>query len=602
MLEEYRTKFLERRNKFLNQEFKSSLRQILSYLWEYRTLFSIVLILGFIQSILFFTVPIFLGPLLDILVDPLKAIQEILPIFILMLYIQGFVGILYGIRTYVNRWMGAKIIYNLRNDLFSTLQVMSFKWFDENKTGDLLSRTTSDVNLLKGFLRSNFQVFIRQVFTLSLSFVILFVINVDLALYVLIISPALFYILLIFRKKMRPLFRKSREAYSELTHRIQENVQGIAVVKSYGREEYEIEKFAKNNDKYFEDSINMIKLQAIFDPIIYLIDNIAFLIVLLIGGFFVFDSRITFGDLFAFILVMNFSLEPLHFITRFISNMPKISETCDRVAYILNSKITVQEKPDAIEMPTINGEVEFKNVHFSFKSGEEHYILKNVNLHIKPGETIAILGPTGSGKSTLVKLIPRFYDVTKGEILIDGIDIKNVTFKSLRKQIGYVSQEKLLFSRTIKDNIAFGKRNISTDEIKKAAIASDIDRFIEVELPKQYDTKVAERGTTLSGGQKQRIAIARALAIKPRILILDDATSSVDVDTEYAIQKHFEEIFEDCTTFLITHRISTVRNADRIIVMDKGIIVQIGSHEELMNQGDGIYKKLFSTLKIEERA
>jgi ABC-type multidrug transport system fused ATPase/permease subunit len=594
--------FSERRKKFLNQKYKSSLRQILSYLWDYKKTFILVQILGIIQSFLFMTFPLLLGPALDILVNPSLPLGDILPIFFIIVIIQAIVGTLFGIRIYINRLIGANVIYNIRNDLFKTIQLMSFKWLDENKTGDLISRTTSDVNLLKEFLGNNLGIFIRQSITFSFSFIILFYINSKLAIFVLLISPALFYVLFRFRNKLRPVFKKSRETYADLTHSIQENVQGITVVKSFGRESHEIQKFSKENNQYYNDSMGIIRLQATFDPIIYLIDNIAFLIVLLLGGYFVLGGEMTFGDLFAFVLVLNFSVEPLYFISRFLGNMPQITETCDRVTHILNSQIIVKEKQEAIKMPPIKGEVEFKNVYFTFDQDGDYYVLKNLNFKVNAGENIAILGATGSGKSALVKLIPRFYDASKGEILIDGINIKDVSFKSLRKQIGFVSQERFLFSRSIRDNIAFGNIELELEEIQKAAVASDIHKFIENELPEKYNTKVSERGMTVSGGQKQRIAIARALAIKPRILILDDATSSVDVDTEYRIQKHFKEVFKDSTTFLITQRLSSVRNADRIIVLENGEIVQIGTHEELMNQHKGIYKNLYLTLKVEERA
>lgn len=612
MEDSYYQEFLERRKKFLEHDYKTSLKQILAYLWEYKPLFILILILGIIQSILFLTLPLFLGPALDILVNPQGDITDVYPIFTLLFIIQLIVAVLFAIRIYINRWMGANIIFKLRNDLFLTIQHMSFKWLDNHKTGDLLSRTTSDVNLLKEFLGNNLQFFIRELLTVSLSFVVLFVINVELALYVLIISPALFYVLFMFRRKMRPVFKKSRETYSDLTHDIQENVQGVKVVKSFARENHEVKDFKVINDEYFNDSMDIIKLQATFDPLIHLIDNIAFLIVLLLGGLFVFEGKMSFGDLFAFVLLLNFSVGPLYFISRFLGNMPQVSETADRIVNILNSKEEIYEISNPKHLSEPNGLIEFKNVYFSYEDGQDnniesendvhYYDLKNINLKIKSGENIAILGSTGSGKSTLIKLIPRFYDVNKGEILIDGINIKDLSLNSLRKNIGYVSQERILFSRSIKENISFGKRNVDLKDIKKVAKIANINTFIEKDLPENYETKVSERGTSLSGGQKQRLAIARALAIKPKILLLDDCFSSVDVDTEYEIQKHLKSFSKDCTTLLITQRLSTVRHADRILVLDNGEIAQLGSHEDLIKQKEGIYYKLYTTLKVEERS
>jgi len=606
MKEDFRHRFLKRRESFLKGHYETPLRQILSYLWEYKTIFILMTILGLIQSALFLTMPIFLSPILDILINPAGFLEKAIPLFILMLIIQSITAVLFGIRIYTNRWMGANVIFNLRNDLFLTLQRMSFPWFDKHNTGDLISRTTSDVNLLKEFLSNSLQLFIRQFVTLSLSFVVLFLINVELALYICIISPALFFTLFLFRKKIRPIFRKSRETYSDLTDVIQENIQGIKVVKSFAREKYEINKFTKKNDEYYNDSMNIIKLQVTFDPIIYLIDNIAFLITLLVGGLFVFGNRMSFGDLFAFVLVLNFTVEPLYFIARFLANMPQITETSERLVNILNSEILVKEKENAIEMPSIEGKIVFKNVSFKYKNNnstkKDYYVLKDINFEVNPGETVAILGATGSGKSSLVKLIPRFYDVSKGKITINDLDIRKVTFKSLRSQIGYVSQDRILFSRSLKDNIAFGNRELTTEEIEEVARISYIDDFIKTQLPNKYKTKVGERGVTLSGGQKQRVTIARALAIKPKILILDNCFSSVDVDTEYRLQKRLKKIFSDTTTFIITQRMSTIRHADKIIVLENGKISQYGTHQQLLNQPEGIYRKLYETLKVEERA
>ncbi|MBY8981733.1 MAG: ABC transporter ATP-binding protein, partial [Candidatus Lokiarchaeota archaeon] len=576
MRKEIREHFFKRRERFFSLNEKTSLRLILTYLWDYKWLFLFVLSLGMIQSALFLVSPMLLGPILDILVDPVNLIEQVYPIFILIIIIQAIVGLLFGIRVYINRWVGANIIYKLRNDLFSTIQIMSFSWLDEQKTGELLSRTTSDVNLLKEFFGNNLQMFIRQLFTFIFSFAVLFFINIELAIYVVLVSPALFYVLYIFRKKMRPIFKKSRETYANLTHEIQENVQGIKVVKAFAQEEYEIEEFSKSNKKYYNDSMKIIKLQVIFDPLIYLIDSLAFLIVLLLGSYFVYEGKISFGAIFSFILVMNFSVEPLYYISRFLANIAQISETCDRIVQVLKSEIYVKEKIDAKHIPVIKGEVEFKNVYFKFDSESKHNVLENINFKTQPGETIAILGSTGSGKSTLVKLIPRFYDVSHGKILIDGIDIKDVRFKSLRKQIGYVSQERFLFTGSIKDNISFGKQDLNINDVKDAAKIAYIHEYIDKELSERYDTIIGERGITLSGGQKQRIAIARALAVKPKILILDDCFSSVDVDTEFVIQKSLKNVIKNTTTFLITQRLSTVRHADRILVLDKGNIAQLG--------------------------
>lgn len=598
----FQDNFSERRKRFLSIKYSTSLKTILSYLWDYKGLFYLVVIIGLINSILFLVSPILLGPILDILVESSNPIENVYPIFILVMIIQLIVALLMGIRVYINRWIGTNVIYKLRNDLFSTIQIMSFSWLDLTKTGELLSRTTSDVNLLKEFLGNNLQMFVRQLFTFIFSFVVLFFINFELAIYVISVSPALFYVLIKFRKKIRPIFRKSRESYAELTHNIQENIQGINVVKAFSKEEHELEKFSLSNQKYYNDSMKIIKVQVIFDPLIYLIDSIAFLIVLLLGTYFVYEGKISFGEIFSFILIMNFSVEPLYFISRFLGNMPQISETCERIVHILKSEVNLQESENAKDLPTIKGEIIFENVSFKYNIESEHNVLDNITFRVTPGETIAILGSTGSGKSSLVKLIPRFYDVSKGRILIDGINIKDVKFKSLRKQIGYVSQEKILFSRSIKDNICLGNKNLTDEEIEKIAKIADIHDFITKDLNKKYNTKVGERGLTLSGGQKQRIAIARAIAVKPKILILDDCFSSVDVDTEYKIQKSLKKVIKNTTTFLITQRLSTVRHADRILVLERGKIVQLGSHEQLINEKKGIYKKLYLTLQIEERS
>ena len=595
--------FFQTRERLLSKQYKTPIRLILSYLREYKLLFILSLILGLIQSVLFLSLPIFLGLILDFLVNPAELITKTFPLFLLLMIIVLIVALLFGIREYINQWIGANVIYHLRNDIFSTIQFMSFNWLTTHKTGDLLSRATSDVNLLQNFLSNQLQTFIRQAFTFFFSFLILFIINYELAIYIVLISPALFYTLYQFRKRMWPVFKRSRETYADLTHEIQENVQGIKVIKTLRNEDYEIKKFSGINNEYYEDSMDIIRIQATFDPIIRLIDNIAFLLVILIGGLLVSGGRMNFGELFSFILVMNFSIEPLFFVARFLGNsLVTVRETCVRVAKILTSQKDLKETTEVMKSTSLKGAIQFENVAFKYNPQDTHSILENINLKIRAGETIAILGPTGSGKSTLIKLIPRFYDPSKGKILIDGIDLKEFQLKSLRKFIGYVSQERVLFSRSVKDNIKFGNKDLSDKEVQQAAKIAHIHSFIKEELPKGYDTKVGERGVTLSGGQKQRVAIARAIAIKPQILLLDDCFSSVDVDTEYEIQKKLKNFIKDITTILITQRLSTVRHADRILVLERGKIAQFGTHDELIKIKDGIYRKLYSTLKIEDRS
>jgi ATP-binding cassette subfamily B protein len=305
------------------------------------------------------------------------------------------------------------------------------------------------------------------------------------------------------------------------------------------------------------------------------------------------------GDIFSLIMLMNFAIEPLFFISRFLADMAKVGATCDRVVEILlNDRVEPSQSENKLEIS--KGIVEFDHVYFSY-ANNEHNELKNITFKTNPGEKIAILGATGSGKSTMIKIIPRFYEISKGKILIDGIDIRDIDYISLRKQIGIVPQESFLFGRSILDNLTLGRSDATFEEVIHATKLAKIHNFID-SLPEKYNTVVGERGVTLSGGQKQRVSIARALIIRPKILILDDATSSVDVDTEYDIQKSFKVMFENATTFIITQRLSTVRNADRIIVLNHGEIEEIGTHAELTQKEKGIYSKLYRTLKVEERA
>lgn len=583
--------------------YKTSLRQVLAYLRPHKFPFAITIVLAIGQDLTLLLLPV----LASVAIDEMTKLNFQGMVYTFLLLLASLVGqaVLTWRKMWMNQRIGNEIIRTMRNDLMLKMQEQSYSWLDQHPTGDLISRTTSDVNLLKTFMAQQIQFFTREILMVFLVFGVMFGFNPIMGSIQLPFLGGLFVVMFLYRRKMSPLFLSSRETFGELTTTLQENIIGIRVVRSFGRKREEIRKFDANNDKYYSQSLKLVKYQSLFDPTIRGINQIAMVFVIFIGGILALNPEVTgftFGKLFGFVLLMQFAIEPVRFITQFLGDISKINGACDRVTQILNANTLIPEVPNAPEIPPIQGVVEFRNVSFSFRK-DEHYELKNVNFKTKPGEIIAILGATGSGKSALVNLILRLYEVDKGEILIDGYDIRSVTQKSIRRQVAIVPQESFLFSESLRNNIALHDLSRAKDdeEIRRCAKLAQIDDWI-MSLEKGYDTVVGERGVTVSGGQRQRICIARALFIRPRILILDDATSSVDVDTEYEIQRSFSEMFKGTTTFIITQRLSTVRNADRIFVLHNGEVIEQGSHEELLSRDGGIYNRIYRTLKIEERS
>ena len=579
--------------------FKTSFRQILSYLFiQYKGLFVLTVVLSIIQSGMFVLLPVLAQKTINDLLatgDMQGVIINLLSIILLMVTLAS----LMYFKIYAGNWMGANIIRDLRNDMYGKIQQLNYSFLDTNMVGDLMARNTADINLLKQLLSNQLALFVRQALTFVFAISAMYYINPVLSVYIILTLPFIFLVMLYYRKNIKPIMGKSRESNSDLTSVAKENISGMRVVRAFAMEEHEIRKFDKQNKEYYRLNMDLIKWATSFEPFVRLLSNVAVVFVIYEGGRLASLNMgsVQVGDLFALILLADFSVEPLFFISKFLGDMGKVGVTCDRVTEILNSNQMIPQGENAV-VKKIDGEIQFNKVWFSYNR-DEHYILKDINLKIEPGESIAILGGTGSGKSTLVKLIPRFYEVDKGEVSIDGIDVKQWDKHSLRSQIGYVSQEVFLFSRTIRENIALGHPEIPLEEIIQAAKLANIHNFID-SLPEKYDSIVGERGVTLSGGQKQRIAIARALVIRPRIIIFDDATSAVDVDTEFQIQKSFKDMFKGSTSILITQRLSTIRHADRIFVFEHGKIVQMGTHEALIADTQGIYYKLFKTLKVEE--
>ena len=477
---------------------------------------------------------------------------------------------------------------DLRAELHKKLTVLSFAFHDRSHAGDILSRAMADVDRIR-FLtgRATWRV-VDGTFAMLITAVILLWMNPRLALLAILAMPILIIRSVDFGFKFRPLSVKIQQQLSTLTTRIEQNLRGARVVKAFARESDEIERFKQENEVWFELSARSARLQATGGSMLQLIANLATVLVLWYGGSMVMSNQLTLGELVAFTTYLAQLLNPIRFLGMIIPAIAMASASAERVFEILDTVPEVQEAPDAVTMPPFTGHVRFENVSFSYGRKD---VLKGISLEAKPGQIIALVGQTGSGKSTIINLIPRFYDPTEGCITIDGVATRKVTLFSLRSQIGIVLQETTLFAASIRENIAFGCDDASLEAVEAAARAAQAHDFI-LKTSEGYDTLVGERGITLSGGQKQRLAIARALLTNPRLLVLDDATSSVDSETEGEIQHALDRLMRERTTFVIAHRLSTVMRADCILVLDKGRIAARGTHAELLKTS-ALYAEIY---------
>jgi ABC-type multidrug transport system fused ATPase/permease subunit len=516
-------------------------------------------------------------------------------LFVLLLKIVGFtvvVGLFSFIRQYASTYFSQKVVYDIRNDVFVSLQNQSFAFYDKTHTGQLLAKVTTDMDRIRRFLGFQLAFVMASVILLGVALYTMFAINTLLTLFLLPIMPCIFATFYLFGKKIRPVFAEIREQYGSLTSVLHEAITGIRVVRAFAQEDFERKKFTSKNDKYFETVLASAKIRAFYIPLVGFLLGLGSITIFWYGGSEVIEGILTIGDLVAFNAYLAMLTMPMRFFGMFISGFHQTMAAGDRVFEIMDAERQIKEKPDALTLPKLNGHVKFENVSFSYE--KRRPILKNITFDAKPGETVALLGATGSGKSTIIRLIPRFYDVSSGRITVDNYDVRDVKLKSLRNQIGIVAQETFLFSMTIKENIAYGKPEAKMDEIVAAAKVARVHEFISA-LPNGYDSRLGERGVTLSGGQRQRVAIARALLMNSRILILDDSTSSVDVETEYEIQQALLVLLKNRTAFVITQRVSTIRNADKIVVLEKGEIAEDGTHETLMAK-KGVYYQIYQTL------
>ncbi len=508
----------------------------------------------------------------------------------------GLVGLALGralfsfLQGYLSERASQGVAYDLRNALYAKIQSLSFSYHDRAQTGQLLTRATNDVELIRMFTGMGFLQFLNAIVMLVGSLFFLLAMSWQLSLISMaIILPAL-VLFGVFGRKVRPMFTVVQQKLSALNTILQENLAGVRVVKAFVREPFEAARFERRNRELLDEYLKVGRLLSLLFPTVFLVFNASTLAVYWYGGLQVINQHLTIGELVAFNAYLMMAMFPVGMLGMIVAMLSRAAASAERVFEILDVQSEVTESPDAVPLPPIVGRVEFERVSFRYFEGGEP-VLNEVSFVAEPGQTVALLGATGSGKSTIINLIPRFYDVSEGRITVDGYDVRDVTIESLRSQIGIVLQETTLFTGTVRDNIAFGRPDATQEEIEAAAKAAAAHEFI-VGFAEGYDTLVGERGITLSGGQKQRIAIARALLLDPRILILDDATSSVDVETEYRIQQALAELMKGRTSFVIAQRISTVLNADQVLVLDKGRIVARGTHQELMVESP-IYAEIY---------
>ena len=483
--------------------------------------------------------------------------------------------------------VGSSVAYDVRTGLYAHLEDMPWEFYDHNRVGEIMSRMTGDLNGVRSFISNTIVSIYDNVLCFVGSFVFMMFMSWQVTLMVLVMAPAIALVAWQFNKRIRPVFREVREQNAVLNTRTQENLAGIHVVKAFAREDYEEEQFKKDNRDLLDMNMKATWIWSNFMPFMDLLSSLCTPITLAGGALMVSMGKMDIGTLVGVTGYIWMLTNPMRQVAGIINTTAQAVTSAEKLLYYIDLGSSLKEAPDAVSPDEYKGHVVLDHVTFSYGDTP---VLKDICLEAKPGETIAVMGATGAGKSTLVTLLGRFYDVQAGSVIIDGIDVRKHKLKPLRRQIGYVMQDTFLFSDTIEDNIRYGEPDAEMDKVKQAARVAQADEFIE-KCPQAYDTIVGERGMGLSGGQKQRTAIARAVLINPAILILDDSTSAVDMETEYEIQQQLKEVLKNRTTFVIAHRISSVKNADQIIVLKDGAIAERGKHRELIEKG-GIYAQM----------
>jgi ATP-binding cassette subfamily B multidrug efflux pump len=564
------------------------MKRLLSYIKPYRKYVLFAILLNIVVS--------GLGPvrplLTKIAIDDYIAKSDYHGLMIIGLLLFGsllFQAAIQYFLTYYTQYLGQKTLYDLRMQIFKHIQKLALKFFDKTPIGRIVTRATNDVEALGELFSSGIVMVFSDIFIILWILIFMFSMDVSLSLVTLSVLPVLIYATFLFRKKVRERYRDVRLHLARLNSYMQEHVTGMSVVQIFHKEKEEYKKFSSINDDYKSANIKSIFYYAIFYPTVELLSSIAIGLIIWYGGGETIQAATTIGTLFAFLQFTEMFFRPIRDLSEKYNIMQTAMASSERVFKLLDNQTFIKNVENPVKLENVHGRVDFKNVWFAYN--DDDFVLKDINFSINPGETVAIVGHTGAGKTSTINILSRFYDIQKGNILLDGVDISKLDINDLRKNISLVLQDVFLFSGTIESNINLNNPDISFERVKKAAEIVGADKFI-MELPGKYQEPVKERGATLSVGQKQLISFARALAYDPKILILDEATSSIDTETEHLIKQAIEKLLVGRTAIVIAHRLSTIQNADKIIVLHKGEIRETGNHQQLLAK-KGIYYKLY---------
>ena len=519
-----------------------------------------------------------------------RDVARLLPMVVAFIVVFGVHAIFLARRTYVMHVLGQRFVLDIRRRLYAHLQRLSLTYYDSRQTGEIMSRVSNDVNVLEDLVVHGTDTVIVQLLTLVGAAAIVFsILSWQLGLVILAPVPILLIAVYRFSLRIRPIYRSIRDRLGDINARLQDNLSGIRVIKAFTREDHEQNRFDHESTEYYDMSVSGIRLWATFFPKIEFLVSMGMVGVMGVGGLLIIRRQLDLGTIAGALLYVDMIYRPIGELFRVYDVILRASAAADRIFEILDAESEVRDAPDAVALEEVRGEVDFDDVYFRYATGEQ--VLQGINLHVSPGERIALVGRSGAGKTSIINLLPRFYDPESGVIRIDGRDIRTVTLDSLRAHMAMVLQETFLFSGTVRENLAYGKLDATSEDIEAAATIANAHEFV-TQLPEGYETQVGERGIKLSGGQKQRIAIARAVLANPRILILDEATSSVDAESEFLIHQALERLMRGRTTFIVAHRLSTIKNADRIVVLEEGRVVAQGDHQTLLVTSS-IYAQLY---------